>query len=54
MAFIHVKRIGDTSYYTLRVSTRKGDRVITKDLCSLGSDLSKVDLGSLEKSITPK
>ncbi|MEK6864662.1 MAG: Fic family protein [Nanoarchaeota archaeon] len=49
MAFIHVKRIGDTSYYTLRVSTRKGDRVITKDLCSLGSDLSKVDLGSLEK-----
>jgi len=49
MAYIHVKRIGNKNYYTLRISIRKGSRVITKDLCNLGSDLSKVNLENLEK-----
>ena len=49
MAYIHVKRIGNKNYYTLRISIRKGSKVITKDLCNLGSDLSKVNLENLEK-----
>lgn len=49
MAFIHIKRIGDKSYYTLRISVRKGDRVITKDLANLGDDLSKVKIEDLTR-----
>lgn len=49
MAYIHVKRIGKKEYYTLRVSVRKGDKVITKDLCNLGSDVSKINIDVLEK-----
>ncbi len=49
MAYIHVKRVGNKNYYTLRISVRKGNKVVTKDLCNLGSDLSKVTLEKLEK-----
>lgn len=49
MAYIHVKRIGNKKYYTLRISVRKDGKVITKDLCNLGSDFSKIKLESLEK-----
>lgn len=49
MAYIHVKRVGNKNYYTLRISVRKGDKVITKDLCNLGSDLSTINLENLEK-----
>ena len=49
MAYIHVKRIGDKKYYTLRISVRKDNRVITKDLCNLGSDFSKINIDKLEK-----
>ncbi len=50
MAYIHRKTIGNVNYYTLRVSVRKGDKVITRDLCSLGSDLSKVNIDELSKN----
>ena len=49
MAYIHVKRVGNKKYYTLRVSVRKGNRIITKDLANLGSDLSKIKIDDLEK-----
>ncbi|MBI4980766.1 Fic family protein [Candidatus Woesearchaeota archaeon] len=50
MAYIHVKRVGDQKYYTLRISHRdKNGRVVTKDLENLGSDLGKVNLDHLEK-----
>jgi Fic family protein len=49
VAFIHTKRIGDTTYYTLRISYRKGGRVITKDIENLGTDLAKVRLEDLEQ-----
>ena len=49
MAYIHVKKIRDKRYYTLRISTRKGNKVITKDLVNLGDDLSKVNIDELEK-----
>jgi len=49
MAYIHVKRIGDKNYYTLRISIRKGNKVITKDLAYLGGDLSKVNIDDLIK-----
>lgn len=49
MVYIHVKRIGGKKYYTLRISVRDGENVITKDLCSLGSDLSKIKIEDLEK-----
>jgi len=49
MAYIHVKNIRGKKYYTLRVSVRKGNNVVTRDLCNLGDDLSKVDLVQLEK-----
>jgi Fic family protein len=49
MAYIHVKRIGDKKYYTLRISVRKDNKVITKDLCNLGNDFSKINIDKLEK-----
>ena len=49
MVYIHVKRIGDKRYYTLRVSMRKNGRIITKDLINLGDDLSTVKIEDLEK-----
>jgi fido (protein-threonine AMPylation protein) len=49
MVFIHVKRIGNKKYYSLRISVREDDKVITKDLVNLGSDLSKVKIEDLEK-----
>ncbi len=54
MVYIHVKRIGDKKYYTLRTSVRKEGKVITKDLCNLGSDLSKIDIDKLEKKYNDK
>lgn len=49
MVYIHKKIIGNQTYYTLRISERKGTRVITKDICSLGTDLAKVNLEDVEK-----
>ena len=49
MAYIHVKNVRGKKYYTLRISVRKNDKIITKDLCSLGDDLSKINLDKLEK-----
>ena len=41
MEYIHVKKIGDKKYYSLMISVRKCGRVITKDMCNLGSNFSK-------------
>ncbi len=49
MAYIHVKRIGNKKYYTLRISVRENNKVVTKDLCNLGSDISKINIDSLER-----
>ncbi|MAG20165.1 hypothetical protein CL618_01900 [archaeon] len=49
MVYIHVKQIGDKKYYSLRISVRKGKEVITKDLCNLGNDISKINIKDLEK-----
>jgi len=49
MAYIHVKKIGDKKYYTLRISARRGSKVITKDITNLGSDLSKINIKDLDK-----
>lgn len=49
MVYIHVKKVRGKKYYTLRMSVRKGSQVITKDLCNLGDDVSKIDLDKLEK-----
>jgi len=54
MVYIHVKRIGNQKYYTLRVSMRKGNQIITKDLCNLGNDLSKINLNALDKKYKEK
>ena len=48
MVYIHKKIIGNQTYYTLRISERNGNRVITKDICSLGTDLKKITLEKLE------
>jgi hypothetical protein len=52
MAFIHKKKIGKTTYYTLRISVREGTRVIAKDLANLGTDLSKIKIEDLEKQFS--
>ncbi len=52
MAFIHKKKIGKTTYYTLRISVREGSRVIAKDLANLGTDLSKIKIDVLEKQFS--
>lgn len=49
MVYIHKKIIGNRAYYTLRISERKGNKVLTKDICQLGTDLAKIDLEDLEK-----
>ncbi len=49
MVYIHVKKIGEKKYYTLRISIRKNNKIIVKDLCNLGSDLSKIKIENLEK-----
>ncbi len=50
MAYIHVKKVGDRKYYTLRISYRdKTGKIITKDLENLGSDLSAVNFDALEQ-----
>ena len=49
MVYIHTKRIGNNKYYTLRISIRKGDKVITKDLANLGDDTSKINIDDLER-----
>ncbi len=54
MVYIHVKQVRGKKYYTLRMSVRKGSRVITKDICNLGNDLSKVDLDKLEQKYKGK
>ena len=51
MVYIYKKLIGRKPYYYLRISERKGKRVITKDLAYLGSSISDVKkaLGKLDK-----
>ncbi len=50
MAYIHVKKVGDKKYYTLRISYRdKTGKIITQDLGNLGSDLSAINFDTLEK-----
>jgi len=50
MEYIHVKKIGDKKYYSLMISVRKCGRVITKDMCNLGSNFSKISIRDLEKN----
>lgn len=50
MAYIHVKKVGDKNYYTLRISARDSSgKIVTKDLENLGSDISKIKMDYLEK-----
>ncbi len=42
MVYIYKKQIGDRSYYYLRASVKKGDRLITKDIAYLGSSLEDI------------
>ncbi|MDD9954303.1 MAG: Fic family protein [Candidatus Woesearchaeota archaeon] len=49
MVYIHTKKVGETTYYTLRISYRKNGKVVTKDLENLGTDLSKISIATLEK-----
>ena len=50
MVYIHVKKVGDKKYYTLRVSARdKAGKIITKDIENLGSDISKINIETLDK-----
>jgi fido (protein-threonine AMPylation protein) len=49
MVYIHVKKVGDKRYYSLRESIRKGNKIITKDICNLGKDLIKINIEDLIK-----
>ena len=48
MVYIYKKKAGERTYYYLRASKRKGDKVIVKDIAYLGSTLDEVK-NSLEK-----
>lgn len=48
MVYIYMKKVGGKSYYYLRASQRKENRVIVKDVAYLGSSLEEVK-GALEK-----
>ncbi|MBU0471909.1 MAG: Fic family protein [Nanoarchaeota archaeon] len=49
MAYIHKKKIGEKTYYTLRISVRIGEKVIAKDIEVLGTDISNIKIDDLEK-----
>ncbi len=50
MTYIHVKKVGNKKYYTLRISYRdKNGKIVTKDLENLGSDINKIKIENLEK-----
>lgn len=51
MVYIYKKTIGNTMYYYLRASVRKGDKVLAKDIAYLGNSLDEVQksLDSLPK-----
>ncbi|MFH1589905.1 MAG: Fic family protein [archaeon] len=49
MAYIHKKKIGEKTYYTLRISVRKGEKVIAKDIEVLGTNISNIKIDDLEK-----
>lgn len=51
MAFIWQKRIGENTYYYVRVSKRRGDFVRSKDIKYLGSNISKTKIAELSKTI---
>ena len=42
MVYIYKKVIGNKSYYYLRVSERRGSKVISKDIAYLGSTIEEV------------
>ncbi|MCK4669766.1 MAG: Fic family protein [Nanoarchaeota archaeon] len=42
MVYIYRKRIGDKEYYYLRAGSRKGSKVIIKDIAYLGNDANKL------------
>ncbi len=42
MAYIYKKKAGEKTYYYLRASERKGNKVIVKDIAYLGSSLDEV------------
>jgi len=47
MVYVYKKTIGNKDYYYLRASEKKGDKLITKDLAYLGSNLEEAK-GALE------
>lgn len=49
MAYLHKKNINGKNYYSLRKNIKINGKTIKKDVCSLGSDISKIDLKDLEK-----
>ncbi|MBU1202097.1 MAG: Fic family protein [Nanoarchaeota archaeon] len=56
MVYIYKKRIGEKDYYYLRISVKNNNKIVTKDLAYLGSDLSKISekldsLSSYQKEI---
>ena len=42
MVYIYKKTIGEKDYYYLRISKRKGDKIIAKDIAYLGSSIEDV------------
>ncbi|MFW5705126.1 MAG: Fic family protein [Nanoarchaeota archaeon] len=49
MAYIYKKKKGESVYYYLRVSVRKGDLVRSRDVLYLGKDLNEKFLSDVEK-----
>ena len=49
MVYIHVKKVGDTKYYTLRVAVRRKGKILTKDLENLGTSVENINLDNLDK-----
>ena len=42
MVYIYKKKVGNKGYYYLRLSERKGKRVISKDIAYLGNSIGEV------------
>jgi len=49
VAYICIKKVGNKKYYYLRKSIKKQGKTISKDICYLGKNLSKINLNELEK-----
>jgi len=50
MVYLYIKKKNNKKYYYLRKSLRQNNKLITKDICYLGNDLSRINVEELKNN----